>query len=52
MGGVLQLIDFAIVGVMWYPFLKVVDKANLALTVEDNEQATDRTSLQGAQSKN
>lgn len=52
MGGVLQLIDFAIVGVMWYPFLKVVDKANLALTVEDDEQAPERTSLQGAQSKN
>ncbi|MBP7129356.1 MAG: PTS cellobiose transporter subunit IIC, partial [Trichococcus flocculiformis] len=30
MGGLLQLIDVAIVGVMWYPFLKVVDKANLA----------------------
>ena len=35
MGGLLQLIDVAIVGVMWYPFLKVVDKANLALTVEE-----------------
>ena len=34
-GGLLQLIDVAIVGVMWYPFLKVVDKANLALTVEE-----------------
>jgi PTS system cellobiose-specific IIC component len=37
---------------MWYPFLKVVDKANLALTVEENKQASDRTPLQGAQSKN
>lgn len=35
MGGLLQLIDVAIVGVMWYPFLKVVDKANLALTIEE-----------------
>ena len=35
MGGLLQLIDVAIVGVMWYPFLKVVDKAHLALTVEE-----------------
>lgn len=35
MGGLLQLIDVAIVGVMWYPFLKVIDKANLALTVEE-----------------
>ena len=35
MGGLLQLIDVAIVGVMWYPFLKVVDKANLALTFEE-----------------
>lgn len=35
MGGLLQLIDVAIVGMMWYPFLKVVDKANLALTVEE-----------------
>lgn len=35
MGGLLQLIDVAIVGVMWYPFLKVVDKANLAITVEE-----------------
>ena len=52
MGGVLQLIDFVIVGVMWYPFLKVVDKANLALTFEEDTQASDRTSLQGAQSKN
>ena len=52
MGGLLQLIDVAIVGVMWYPFLKVVDKANLALTVEENKQASDRTPLQGAQSKN
>ena len=52
MGGLLQLIDVAIVGVMWYPFLKVVDKANLALTVVENKQASDRTPLQGAQSKN
>lgn len=29
MGGVLQLIDMAIIGVIWYPFLKVVDKTNL-----------------------
>lgn len=29
MGGVLQLIDVVIVGAIWYPFLKVIDKANL-----------------------
>ncbi|MBM6614613.1 PTS cellobiose transporter subunit IIC [Desemzia sp. RIT804] len=29
MGGVLQLINMAIIGVIWYPFLKVVDKTNL-----------------------
>ncbi|SFP98311.1 PTS cellobiose transporter subunit IIC [Desemzia incerta] len=29
MGGVLQLIDMAIIGLIWFPFLKVVDKANL-----------------------
>lgn len=29
MGGVLQLINMAIIGVIWFPFLKVVDKANL-----------------------
>ena len=29
MGGVLQLIDMAIIGVIWFPFLKVVDRTNL-----------------------
>lgn len=30
MGGVLQLIDMAIIGMIWFPFLKVVDKSNLS----------------------
>ncbi|WP_027108121.1 PTS cellobiose transporter subunit IIC [Lacticigenium naphthae] len=29
MGGVLQLIDVVIVGIIWFPFLKALDKANL-----------------------
>ncbi len=29
MGGVLQLIDMAIIGAIWYPFLKIVDRQNL-----------------------
>lgn len=29
MGGVLQLIDMAIIGLIWFPFLKLIDRANL-----------------------
>ncbi len=29
MGGVLQLIDMALIGVIWYPFLKILDRTNL-----------------------
>ena len=29
MGGVLQLISMGIIGLIWYPFLKLVDKQNL-----------------------
>lgn len=30
MGGVLQLIDVAIVALIWFPFLKAQDKVNLS----------------------
>ncbi|MBT2731903.1 PTS cellobiose transporter subunit IIC [Carnobacterium sp. ISL-102] len=29
MGGLLQVIDMALIGVIWFPFLKLVDKVNL-----------------------
>ena len=29
LGGVLQLVDIAIVGVLWFPFLKLIDRSNL-----------------------
>ncbi|MGB7460752.1 MAG: PTS cellobiose transporter subunit IIC [Carnobacterium jeotgali] len=29
MGGVLQIIDMALIGLIWFPFLKLVDKVNL-----------------------
>ncbi|WP_041556703.1 PTS cellobiose transporter subunit IIC [Carnobacterium sp. 17-4] len=29
MGGLLQIIDMAIIGLIWFPFLKLVDKVNL-----------------------
>ncbi|MCA9765975.1 MAG: PTS cellobiose transporter subunit IIC [Carnobacterium sp.] len=29
MGGVLQIIDMAIIGLIWFPFLKLIDRANL-----------------------
>ena len=51
MGGVLQLIDFAIVGLMWYPFLKVVDRANILATSEENVPESRTASFQGAESK-
>lgn len=35
MGGILQLIDMAIIGAIWYPFLKVQDIANLKLAAEE-----------------
>jgi PTS system cellobiose-specific IIC component len=31
LGGVLQIIDFIIVGLIWYPFLKIMDKQNLSV---------------------
>ena len=34
MGGVLQLIDVAIVAAIWFPFLKAQDKVNLAFEAE------------------
>lgn len=36
MGGVLQLIDMGIIALIWYPFLKGIDKTNLA-----EEQSTE-----------
>lgn len=39
MGGVLQLIDMAIIGVIWYPFLKIVDRQNLKNQVPDMSKA-------------
>lgn len=35
MGGILQLIDVVIVAAIWFPFLKVQDKTNLAMTTEE-----------------
>ncbi|MEG3016793.1 PTS cellobiose transporter subunit IIC, partial [Carnobacterium sp.] len=32
LGGVLQLVDIAIVGVLWFPFLKLIDRSNLNQT--------------------
>lgn len=29
MGGVLQIIDMALIGVIWFPFLKLIDRTNL-----------------------
>lgn len=29
MGGVLQVIDMALIGVIWFPFLKLIDRTNL-----------------------
>lgn len=39
MGGILQLIDMAIIGVIWYPFLKIVDRQNLKNQVPNMAQA-------------
>src|SRR5699024_4479910 len=39
MGGVLQLIDMAIIGLIWYPFLKIVDRQNLKNQVPDMSEA-------------
>lgn len=33
LGGVLQLVDIAIVGVLWFPFLKLIDRTNLNQTL-------------------
>ncbi|WP_317943549.1 PTS cellobiose transporter subunit IIC [Carnobacterium maltaromaticum] len=33
LGGVLQLVDIAIVGVLWFPFLKLIDRSNLNQTI-------------------
>ena len=33
LGGVLQLDDIAIVGVLWFPFLKLIDRSNLNQTL-------------------
>lgn len=38
MGGLLQLVNIAIVGVIWYPFLRTLDKLNLS---EDFSQETE-----------
>ncbi|MEY8370258.1 PTS cellobiose transporter subunit IIC [Aerococcaceae bacterium 50-4] len=35
MGGILQLIDVVLVAAIWFPFLKVQDKANLSMTTEE-----------------
>lgn len=39
MGGILQLIDMAIIGVIWYPFLKIIDRQNLKNQVPNMAQA-------------
>src|SRR5699024_2494529 len=39
MGGVLQLIDMAIIGLIWYPFLNIVDRQNLKNQVPDMSEA-------------
>src|SRR5690625_1820734 len=39
MGGILLLIDMAIIGVIWYPFLKIVDRQNLKNQVSNMAQA-------------
>ncbi|TFJ72282.1 PTS cellobiose transporter subunit IIC [Carnobacterium maltaromaticum] len=33
LGGVLQLVDIVIVGVLWFPFLKLIDRSNLNQTL-------------------
>lgn len=42
MGGVLQLIDAVIVGMIWYPFLKALDRVNIA---EEKSGETETTSV-------
>lgn len=39
MGGVLQLIDMAIIGAIWYPFLRIVDRQNIKGQAPDMSQA-------------
>lgn len=40
MGGVLQLIDMALIGVIWFPFLKLIDRTNLSqVSMNEPEQA-------------
>jgi PTS system cellobiose-specific IIC component len=39
MGGVLQLIDMAIIGVIWYPFLRMVDRQNVQGQAPDMSHA-------------
>ncbi|ASB68568.1 Oligo-beta-mannoside permease IIC component [Bacillus subtilis subsp. subtilis] len=43
MGGVMQLINLLIVFVIWFPFLKAMDKLNLA---KEKEQAVQETAAQ------
>lgn len=38
MGGVLQLIDMTIIGIIWYPFLKIVDRQNIRGQAPDMSQ--------------
>ncbi|WP_239256000.1 PTS cellobiose transporter subunit IIC [Listeria ilorinensis] len=39
LGGALQIVDFLIVFIIWYPFLKVLDKTNLAReTLAENDK--------------
>lgn len=35
MGGLLQLIDMAIIGIIWYPFLRILDRQSLAAQSPD-----------------
>lgn len=43
MGGVMQLINLLIVFVIWFPFLKAMDKLNLA---KEKEQAVQNSAAQ------
>ena len=36
MGGLLQIIDMVIIGLIWFPFLKLVDKVNLSTVSTDD----------------
>lgn len=41
MGSVLQLVQMAVIGVIWFPFLKALDKQNLAIEGDDQKFTTE-----------